>query len=64
MAIEYDKHFETGTVICDIGLPECATDAVFDGTFQSVVEQAKAMGWKVKKTDGVWEHLCPTCREH
>lgn len=31
-------------------------------TFEKIVQEAKKDGWKIKKIDDEWGHLCPTCQ--
>ena len=60
--IEYDNKMESGTVYCDGNKDGCVGEVLIDGTFQDVVKEAKAEGWKVENDGGQWYHYCPACR--
>lgn len=32
-------------------------------SFQCVVDEMKAQGWRIKKEPGGWDHTCPDCLE-
>ena len=34
-----------------------------EGFFQTMMNELKAEGWKIKKVKGYWEHYCPECKE-
>ena len=29
--------------------------------FQEAIDMAKDYGWKIRKVDGEWVHVCPAC---
>lgn len=31
--------------------------------FQSAIDEIKELGWKIRKTNDEWEHICPVCAE-
>lgn len=48
-----------GTASCDL----CCIQEEYDGDFYEIVEQMKDDGWKIRKVDGDWQHVCPACIE-
>ena len=58
--IDYDNLAEFGTITCD----DCAEEIETYGTFQDVVDEAKADNWRISKDDatGEWTHSCSGCR--
>ena len=34
-----------------------------DAEFFTLVNQARAENWALVRSDNVWEHYCPSCRE-
>jgi len=56
--IERNYPFENYTAFCD----RCSFDKFFDfSTWNEVIQEMKNDGWRIRKVDGDWEHLCPTC---
>jgi len=39
----------------------CGQAGVFD-SFDAVAGYARKNGWKIKKVDGKWIHICPECK--
>ena len=60
MSIEYDNQFEEGTIYCD----ECEDQIDEQGTFQDVVNAAKAKNWKIFYDEDLkrWCHYCYHCK--
>lgn len=42
----------------------CSYDEDIDvDTFQEAVDEIKAQGWRISKTNEEWTHTCPDCLE-
>lgn len=61
MSLEYDNRFQSGTVTCDGLCDGCEGQITFDGDFQSVIDQIRAMGWKSASTNDGWMYTCQVC---
>lgn len=58
--ITYDKKLEDMTMQCD----ECEqAEETVGGSWQECIDELKARGWKFRKEDEAWIHVCPTCQE-
>jgi hypothetical protein len=56
---DYDKKLESGLLECDA----CGYEEEFFGSFQECIDEAKQVGWKLRKikVTNEWEHYCPDC---
>ena len=54
---------KAGEFVCECD--DCG-DKMFGGTteeFKNFVEEIEAEGWKIRKDDETWIHICPSCAE-
>lgn len=48
----------------DVGCDDCSNADEFETeTFGDCVKEMKYAGWKIRKTDDGYKHLCPACVE-
>lgn len=56
--IDYQEKFETMTIECE----KCSFITDYEGTWKDCVAEAKEDGWRFRKVDEEWQHLCPNCK--
>lgn len=58
--IEQD-HFDED--IFEVACDYCSEDIDIDsgGDWTDMISQIKELGWRMRKVDDEWRHMCPTC---
>jgi len=56
--INIDREFQTADISCD----RCPHSEQHQETdFYEVIKEMKSDGWKIRRIDEEWEHICPDC---